>query len=252
MYFSCLKPRSICKSRRCNNVASVPEILKCAVCASWAESKGLASFSICFCKQKQYGDSRALLAELKKELEKYIGKLGTTIVDSKIQVAANLMFQTTGTKEASEGFHESSHGPKFLPSAPTFNSETGLQVLCQEENVCSMISESSIYLMQNLRIGNSNYLTFFDSGANSHLIDGQLAEKESLHLISSNPTDLGVFGGGSIMTEHGNFRFNLGPGEDKNYHEITAVGMRNVTAGSGKYNLEEIGQESDLQQTLLR
>ena len=27
------------------------------------------------------------------------------------------------------------------------------------------------------------------------------------------------------------------------YHEITAVGMRNVMAGFGKYELEEIGQE---------
>ena len=45
------------------------------------------------------------------------------------------------------------------------------------------------------------------------------------------------------MTEYGNFRFNLGPGEDKKYNEMTAVGMRNVTAGFGKYDLEEIGQE---------
>ena len=45
------------------------------------------------------------------------------------------------------------------------------------------------------------------------------------------------------MTEYGNFRFNLGPEEDKIYHEITAVGMKNVTAGLGKYELEEIGQE---------
>ena len=45
------------------------------------------------------------------------------------------------------------------------------------------------------------------------------------------------------MTEYGNFRFNLGPGEDKNYHEISAVGMRHVTADLGKYELEEIGQE---------
>ena len=40
------------------------------------------------------------------------------------------------------------------------------------------------------------------------------------------------------MTEYGNFRFNLGPREDKIYHKITAVGMRNV-----KYDLEEICQE---------
>ena len=97
--------------------------------------------------------------------------------------------------------------------------------------------------MQNLRIGNSDCLTFFNSGANAHLIEGQLAEKEKLQLISSNYTALGVIGGGSVMREFGNFRFNLGPGEDKIYHEITAVGMKNVTAEFGKYELEEIGGE---------
>ena len=68
-------------------------------------------------------------------------------------------------------------------------------MVCQEENVCSEIAESSIYIMQNLKIGNSNCLTFFDSGANVHLIDGKLAEKEGLQLISSNSTALGVIGG---------------------------------------------------------
>ena len=106
---------------------------------------------------------RVPLAELKKELEKYIGKLGTTIVDSCIQVAVNFMFQTSGTKESSESFCESSHGANIFPPAPTFDSGTGLQVQCQEENLYSEISESSIYLMKNLRIGKSNCLTFFDS-----------------------------------------------------------------------------------------
>ena len=92
MCYSCLKPRSVCKTRKCKNVAGIPEILKCAFCASWAESKGLVPFSIFFCKQKQHRDSRALLGDQKKELEKYIGKLGTTIVDSKIQFAENFMF----------------------------------------------------------------------------------------------------------------------------------------------------------------
>ena len=43
------------------------------------------------------------------------------------------------------------------------------------------------------------------------------------------------------MTEYGSFRFNLGPGEDKMYHAITAVEMSNVTAVLGKHELEEIG-----------
>ena len=79
----------------------------------------------------------------------------------------------------------------------------------------SEISQNSIYLMQNLRIGNSDCLTFFDSGAKARLIYGQLGEKEKLQLISSNSMAFGVIGGGSGMTKYGNFRLNLGSGEYK-------------------------------------
>ena len=100
MCYSCLKPKTICKGRKCHHVSSVPEVLKCAICASWAESKGLALFSIFFCKQKQNGDSRAQLTDLQKELEKYIGKLGSTLVDSKIQFSVNFMFRKIKNKKA--------------------------------------------------------------------------------------------------------------------------------------------------------
>ena len=52
-----------------------------------------------------------------------------------------------------------------------------------------------------------------------------------------------MIAGGQVESEFGKFRFNLGPGEDDKYHEITAVGMKDVTAGFGKYDLEEINQE---------
>ena len=38
-------------------------------------------------------------------------------------------------------------------------------------------------------------------------------------------------------------KMNSGPGEDGKYHEIPAVGMKNVIAGFGEYNLKEIVQE---------
>ena len=97
--------------------------------------------------------------------------------------------------------------------------------------------------MQNLRFGDSNCLTFYHSGANANLIDWQLARHDELQLIASKTTALGVIGGGLIMTEYGSFLFNLGPGEDGNYHEIMAVGMENVTAGFSKYYLKERAQE---------
>ena len=96
--------------------------------------------------------------------------------------------------------------------------------------------------MQNLRVGGSNCLTFFDLGANVHLIKGQLARNEELQLISNKTTALGVIGGGSVMTEYGGFRFNLDLGEDGKYHKITAMGLESVTAGFGWYNLKDIAQ----------
>ena len=83
----------------------------------------------------------------------------------------------------------------------------------------------------------------FDFGANTHLIDGQLAGLEELQLISSKAIALGVIRGGSIRTEYGSFSFNLGPGEDGKYRNITAVVMDNVTSGFGEYNLKEVIQE---------
>ena len=90
---------------------------------------------------------------------------------------------------------ESSHGLKIFHPAPSIDSQTGLRVQCQ------YCIESSIYLIQNLRVGDSNCLPFFDPGENAHLIDCQLAKNEEFQLISSKSTALGVIGRGSIMTE---------------------------------------------------
>ena len=57
------------------------------------------------------------------------------------------------------------------------------------------VPEHAMYLMQILKIGNSEVLAFFDSGANVNLIDGDLATWENLQCISEKPTSLPVVGG---------------------------------------------------------
>ena len=143
----------------------MPEVLKCAICVSWAESKSLAPFSIFFCKQKLHGDSRAQLTALQKELEKYIGKLGSTTVDSKIQFSVNFMFRNNkrNKKKIVANRRNSSLDASTLPPAPTFDSKTGEKIPDENLEIHPESSEHSIYLMQNLRIGNSNCLTFFNS-----------------------------------------------------------------------------------------
>ena len=72
------------------------------------------------------------LVDLKITLEKYIGKLGTAIVDSSIQFAVNFMFQTNIISDGFERSADSSHKMKIFPPAPAIASETGYQVLCED------------------------------------------------------------------------------------------------------------------------
>ena len=86
-------------------------------------------------------------------------------------------------------------------------------------------------------------LVFFNRGANIHIIDGSLAEKEGLQQVSSSSMSLTVVGGDKIVSDHGTFRFNLGPGDNDEFHEIVCVGLSDVTAGFGSYDLSEISRE---------
>ena len=83
--------------------------------------KGSGSIQHYFCKHKQHGDSRAQLADLRKELEKYIGKLGSTVVDMKIQFSINFMFRRM--KKKKDGSKKDfSLDKDSLPPASTFDS----------------------------------------------------------------------------------------------------------------------------------
>ena len=130
-----------------------------------------------------------------------------------------------------------------LPPAPIFDSETGEKLEDKYQKIEPESSEHSIFLMQRLRIGKSECLTFFDSGANTHLIEKSLVTNENLQRLSECQAELGVIGGGTLKAELGSFRFNLGSGQDGVYHEIRAVGMDSVTSEFAEYYLNEIGKD---------
>ena len=68
-------------------------------------------------------------------------------------------------------------------------------------------------------------------------------EREKLQKFSDNRADLGMIGVGVITAESGNFCFNLGSGKYGVYHEIKAIGIKNVTTKFGEYGLEELEKE---------
>ena len=193
-----------------------------------------------FYDHKSHSSARAPLLDLRAELEKYIGKLGTAVVDAKIKFSVNFFRKNRRPR----GRRNRVSNPRTLDLAPTFNSQTGDQLVIQPEAVDLEIKESSSYLLQNIKIGGSECLVFFDSGANSHLIDGSIAMKDGLQAVSTERTSLGLISGGQVESEYGVFRFNLGPGDRERYHEITAVGMKEITNEFHKYDLLEINSES--------
>ena len=49
--------------------------------------------------------------------------------------------------------------------------------ISQNDPIIMPSKEESFFIMQQLRIGGEDVLTFFDSGAKVHLVEGSLAEK---------------------------------------------------------------------------
>lgn len=65
--------------------------------------------------------------------------------------------------------------------------------------------------------------------------------------VSCTPVNLTVVGGNKVCSQHGTFRFNLGPGEKGEFHQIVCFGMDGVTAGVGSYDLSDLCEEYKMQ-----
>ena len=86
-------------------------------------------------------------------------------MDSKIQFSVIFMFRINkkNKKRSFLSQRNSNLDASPLPPAPTFDSKTGERIPGNNLEIHPESSEHSVYLMQNLRIGKRNFLTFFDS-----------------------------------------------------------------------------------------
>ena len=147
---ACLAPKDVCVNRRCSFEAKIPESLKCQGCASWAQSKNLASLSVLFCRRKEHAELRSPFAEMKKNLEQYLGKLGTKIRDLSIKFAANYTYQVFSMGPGANALGWDQRKFENKP-APFINSETRKISAVDPENIIPEVSEHSCYLMQTIK-----------------------------------------------------------------------------------------------------
>ena len=148
--YSCLCPKDVCTTQRCSQESKVPESLKCHGCAPWASSKNLSPLSILFCRNKEHASLRTDFKDIKKDLEKYLDKLGTAVADASIKFLVNYTNQVHAAGPPSvNGLGWNMEEFKDKP-APSINSETGEKVSNVEDDVILEIAEYSCYLMQTI------------------------------------------------------------------------------------------------------
>ena len=85
---------------------------------------------------------------------------------------------------------------KLSIDTPTIDIKWSIKVPTRLDHVVPEIHEQSAYHMQILKIGTEHVLTFFDNGANTNLVNGDLALDQYLEIITKKQTKLTVVGGG--------------------------------------------------------
>ena len=198
--YCCLRPKSVCATRRCNFSESVPDALVCQGCIDNDQEKGFAPFNILLCKKERHHELRAEFSDVYKIMEKYLEKIHSSITKQNLKVSANFMFQVHNVSPC----HTEAES-MLGKDTPSIDTRTGQEVSPEVSNIIPESKEHSIYILQILRVGSTDVLTFFDSGAKMNLIDGQVAVKENLQLISPKPTSLTVVGGGTVQTTYGSY-----------------------------------------------
>ena len=244
--FHCLKPYRGCKEG-CKS--KVPEALICKGCTEIADSRGLSPLNILFCSNEKHKEDlkeEQILSALKAYLTGFDPeKLGDKMILANHILFAGHVKHCTRCKGRSCKCAPTTLTRKPNPkdTIPRIHTKSGEEIEVEDDHIIPESVQDAFYVMQILNLKGQDALTFYDRGANHHMIRGELAEDASLKVVSDKPVQVGVVGGGKVWTQYGSYTMSLGPTEDGLYHDITAQGITNITDKFPHYDLTDINKE---------
>ena len=235
--YTCLERNRTCRSGACVRYHEVPAELICPDCAQMV-SPGKAPVCVAFCGMM--GHKKPQLQELTRAFEAWIPHLNLRTLGAQIRV--NL---------TSLGIHSTSIMPpppcsKTGPPTPNlsnmvYDTTTGdPRPLTNKDHVNRTSMEVAFYAMQTVRIRNQDVLMFYDSGSNSHLIEGTLAEQLRLDVLASECVPVGALGGKTSWSEFGAYTVTLGPDMNGECHELEMQGIPSITSVIPEVDLQEL------------
>ena len=244
--FICMGPMDKCGRKKINNKwttvcqnAKKAAPLACKACDAYCQSSGISSspFSMIMCQDAAH--TKPTPEEVGRALQDYWPSFNpSNVVDSMVLCVGSVHNTVSKLPPCIK-----SSRPRDDPFQVVFDTETGSSKKVGIEDVPQKGESPSIYVMQWLKIGDSKVLCFFDSGANIHMISGELAEREKIRVISQNPTVLKVVGGGEVVTDYGTYQLNISTNADSEYQSFICHGLTDVAGPFDKHSLEEINSE---------
>jgi hypothetical protein len=112
------------------------------------------------------------------------------------------------------------------------------------DRVVSTPTECACYVMQQLNIAGRRVLAFYDSGANSNIVEYDLARDAGFHQIGFQTVSFNVAGGGSVRSSYSQFSAILGPDVNGNIHNIECQAVDQITGTFPTFRLDDVITEA--------
>ena len=193
--------------------------------------------TVLFCVRPEHNAEKPDSTLLFRDLERYLN--GMPKMDKKSLSFAN--FGYVALNAVTNTAPSKSKPPNSDAMVSCVNTETGVVESIEDSSLHDTPQDSG-FLMQTIKIGNSECLVMFDRGSNVNLINGSLAEDEGLFVLTQTPTKLKLAGGGQMSTEYGKYLLTLGS-EETGWHRMTCHGVPEVTVKFPRYDLSSINLE---------
>ena len=126
-----------------------------------------------------------------------------------------------------------------------FDTSTGAhRPLDKDDSIVEQSGEAAFYTLQTLKLGNHEVLTFFDSGSSGNIIEGALAEKLKLQVLTDSAVHMGGFGGIRVWSEYGCYLLSLGPSTENKIYSLEVQGADSITERIPRVDLTRLWKEA--------
>ena len=126
-----------------------------------------------------------------------------------------------------------------------FDTATGAhRPLGKEDRIVEQSGEAAFYTLQTLKLGDCEVLTFFDSGSSGNIIEGELAERLKLQVLTDAAVNMGGFGGIRVWSEYGCYLLSLGPSTDNKIYSLEVQGVDTITERIPQVDLRRLWPEA--------